>query len=78
MFRPICFLLIGLVAAWLVGKVVKGHSFGFRNLMIGFVVAMLGEFLYRLFGLLVGGLGVLMLATVWAVGLLFILQKAKA
>jgi uncharacterized membrane protein YeaQ/YmgE (transglycosylase-associated protein family) len=76
MFSPIYFLLIGLAAAWLVGKFLKGRSFGLRNLMIGFIVAILGEFLYRLFGLLVGGIGVLMLATVWATVLLMIVQKA--
>ena len=77
MLDLIYFLLIGLAAGWLAGKIVKGHSFGILgNLVVGVVGAVLGGFLFRLVGLLtIGLLGSLISATVGAVVLLFILQK---
>ena len=71
------FLLIGLAAGWLAGKIMKGRSFGLLgNLAVGVLGAFLGGFLFRLVGLLtVGLLGSLVSATVGAVVLLFILQK---
>jgi uncharacterized membrane protein YeaQ/YmgE (transglycosylase-associated protein family) len=78
MLRLVCLILVGLVVAWLAGKILKGRNFGIRDLMICAVVAILGEILYRVLGLLVGGFGILMLATVWTTVLLFLLQKVKA
>jgi len=79
MLDLIYFLLIGLAAGWLAGKLMKGHSFGILgNLVVGVVGAILGGFLFRLLGLLaVGLLGSLVSATVGALVLLFILQKVK-
>ena len=78
-FELIYFLLIGLAAGWLAGKIMKGHSFGILgNLVVGVVGAVLGGFLFRLLGLLIIGLlGNLISATVGAIVLLFILQKIK-
>lgn len=78
MLDLIYFLLIGLAAGWLAGKILKGHSFGILgNLVIGVVGAVLGGFLFRLVGLLtIGLLGSLISATVGAIVLLFILQKS--
>lgn len=80
MLDLIYFLLIGLIAGWLAGKIMKGHGFGLGgNLIVGVVGAALGGFLFRLLGLLtIGLLGSLISATVGAIVLLFILQKAKA
>jgi len=71
------FLLIGLAAGWLAGKIMEGHSFGLvGNLIVGVVGAVLGGFLFRLVGLAATGLlGSLICATVGAVVLLFLLQK---
>ena len=79
MLDLIYFLLIGLAAGWLAGKLMKGHSFGILgNLVVGVVGAILGGFLFGLLGLLaVGLLGSLVSATVGALVLLFILQKVK-
>ena len=73
----IYFLLIGLAAGWLAGKIMKGYSFGVvGNLVVGVIGAVLGGFLFRLVGLLtVGLIGSLVSATVGAVVLLFLLQK---
>ena len=77
MIDLIYFLLIGLAAGWLAGKLMEGHSFGLLgNLVVGVIGAILGGFLFRLVGLLtIGLLGNLISATVGAIVLLFILQK---
>jgi uncharacterized membrane protein YeaQ/YmgE (transglycosylase-associated protein family) len=77
MLDLIYFLLIGLAAGWLAGKIMKGRSFGVvGNLVIGVIGAVLGGFLFRLLGLLpIGLIGSLVSATVGAVVLLFLLQK---
>ena len=77
MLDLIYFLLIGLAAGWLAGKIMKGRSFGLLgNLVIGVIGAVLGGFLFRLVGLAtIGLLGSLISATVGAIVLLFILQK---
>jgi uncharacterized membrane protein YeaQ/YmgE (transglycosylase-associated protein family) len=79
MLDLIYFLLIGLAAGWLAGKIMKGQSFGLvGNLVVGVIGAVLGGFLFRLVGLVaVGLLGSLISATVGAVVLLFLLQKVK-
>ena len=75
----IYFLLIGLAAGWLAGKIMKGHSFGLLgNLVVGVIGAVLGGFLFSLVGFsTIGLLGNLISATVGAIVLLFILQKVK-
>ncbi len=77
MIDLIYFLLIGMAAGWLAGKLMEGHSFGLLgNLVVGVVGAVLGGFLFRLVGLLtIGLLGSLISATVGAILLLFLLQK---
>ena len=57
MFSLIYFLLIGLAAGWLAGKLMKGHGFGILgNLMIGVIGSILGGFLFGLLGLQAVGL----------------------
>ena len=77
MFDLIYFLLIGVAAGWLAGKLMEGKSFGLLgNLVVGVIGAVLGGFLFRLVGLLtIGLLGSLISATVGAILLLFLLQK---
>ena len=68
------FLLIGLVAGWLAGLIMKGRGFGvIGNIIVGLVGALIGGLLFDLLGIAVGGvLGSLVMATVGAVVLLFI------
>jgi uncharacterized membrane protein YeaQ/YmgE (transglycosylase-associated protein family) len=77
MFNLIYFLLIGLAAGWLAGKIMMGHSFGLAvNLVVGVVGAILGGLVFHLVGLAATGLtGNLICATAGAVLLLFLLQK---
>ena len=73
----IWFLLIGLVAGWLASLIIKREGKGIVNyLIIGVVGALLGGFLFRLFHLVAYGLlGELVIVTVGAVILLFLLRK---
>jgi uncharacterized membrane protein YeaQ/YmgE (transglycosylase-associated protein family) len=72
-------LLIGLVAGWLAGVVMKGGGFGLLgNLVIGVIGALLGGFLFGLLGIYAGGLlGSLITATVGAIALLLVLRVVK-
>jgi uncharacterized membrane protein YeaQ/YmgE (transglycosylase-associated protein family) len=73
----IWFLLIGLVAGWLASLIIKREGKGIVNyLIIGVVGALLGGCLFRLLHLAAYGLlGELVIATVGAVILLFVLRK---
>ena len=77
MLDLIYFLLIGLAAGWLAGKLMTGQSFNVvGNLVVGVVGAVLGGFVFRLVGLAATGLlGSLICATAGAILLLFLLQK---
>jgi uncharacterized membrane protein YeaQ/YmgE (transglycosylase-associated protein family) len=71
------FILIGLVAGWLAGQLVKGSGYGvFGDIALGVVGALLGGFLFSLFGFSGGGglIGSLIVATLGAVLLLYLLR----
>ncbi len=73
------FLLIGLVAGWLAGKITKGSGYGvLGDIVIGVVGAFVGGFLFRLVGIAAGGtLGSLIVATIGAVVLVYIVRALK-
>ncbi len=73
------FLIIGIVAGWLAGKIMRGGGFGLLgDLVVGVIGALLGGFLFGLLGLSVNGLiGSLVTATVGAVVLLFLIHLIK-
>ena len=74
------FILIGLAAGWLAGRLVKGGGFGVvGDLVVGVFGALLGGFLFRALGISAGGglLGSLVVATVGAVILLLLLRLLK-
>jgi len=79
MLSLIYFLLIGLAAGWLAGKLIMKQNFdAARCLIVGVLGAILGGFLFQLVGLVaVGLLGDLIAATAGAIILLFLLQKIK-
>jgi len=50
------FLIVGAVAGWLAGVIVKGHGFGLvGNIVVGIVGAFLAGFLLPRLGLAIGG-----------------------
>jgi len=75
----ILFLLIGGVAGWLAGLIMKGRGFGILgNIIVGIIGGLLGGFLFGLFGVSSGSLlGSLVMALVGAVVLLFIVGLTK-
>ena len=78
------FLIIGAVAGFLAGKIMKGGGFGLLgNLIVGIIGAVLGGWLFGVLGISVseGMIGSLITAVVGAVVLLFIVgffKKNKA
>jgi uncharacterized membrane protein YeaQ/YmgE (transglycosylase-associated protein family) len=69
------FLLIGAVAGWLAGQIMKGKGFGLPgNIIVGVLGAILGGWLFGVLGISAGGelIGSLVTAFVGAVALLFI------
>ncbi len=74
----ICFVLVGLVAGWLAGLLVKGGGFGFLgDIVIGVIGAVVGGVLFGLLGLAAYGLvGNIVVATIGAVVFIGILRLA--
>ena len=74
MLDVVWFLLIGLAAGWLGGRIMKGKGYGLvGNLIVGMVGAVLGGFLFRVAGLSAHTLiGSLITAVVGAVVLIWL------
>ena len=75
----IWFLIIGAVAGWLAGKIMKGGGFGLLgNLLVGIIGAFVGGFLFSLLGIYTSNmLGSLVTAVVGAVVLIFVVDKIR-
>jgi uncharacterized membrane protein YeaQ/YmgE (transglycosylase-associated protein family) len=74
------FILVGLVAGWLAGQLVKGGGFGVvGDIVVGVLGALLGGFLFSLAGFSWGGglIGAIIVATVGAVILILLLRFIK-
>lgn len=74
------FLLIGAVAGWLAGQVMKGSGFGLLgNMVLGVLGAILGGFLARQLGIGTDGslLGVLLTSLGGAIVLLLVIGLFK-
>ena len=75
----IVFLVIGILAGWLAGKIMKGGGFGLvGDLVVGVVGAFLGGWVFGLLGIAAYGLlGTLVTALVGALLLLFLVRLVK-
>jgi uncharacterized membrane protein YeaQ/YmgE (transglycosylase-associated protein family) len=74
------FLLIGAIAGWLAGVLVKGYGFGLvGNIVVGIVGAFVAGLLFPALGFSIGGgiLGSTLYATVGAVVLLLVIRLVK-
>lgn len=74
------FLIVGVVAGWLAGKLVKGGGFGLvGDLVVGVIGALIGGFLFNTLGVSAGGglIGSIVVATIGAVVLLFVVRLVK-
>ncbi len=76
----IWFALVGLVAGWLAGKIMKGSGYGVvGDIVIGVIGAFVGGYLFSILGVSIGGgtLGSIAVATVGAVVLIAALRFVK-
>ncbi len=75
----IVFLLVGIVAGWLAGRIMRGGGFGLvGNMVIGIVGAFLGGLLFRAGGVYAYGIvGETIVATVGAIVLLYLIRIFK-
>jgi uncharacterized membrane protein YeaQ/YmgE (transglycosylase-associated protein family) len=76
----VLFIVVGIVAGWLAGKIMKGKGFGLiGDLIVGVIGSFLGGWLFNLFGVSVGSgfFGALITALVGAIALLFVLRLIK-
>jgi uncharacterized membrane protein YeaQ/YmgE (transglycosylase-associated protein family) len=72
-------VLLGILAGWLAGQIMKGSGFGvLGDLVVGILGSLLGSFLFGLLGLSAYGLlGRLVVAVVGAIVLLWLLRLIK-
>ncbi len=75
--RVVWFLIIGLAAGWIAGRLMKGRGFGLLgNLIVGVLGALMGGFLLGVLGVSAGGglLGELFTSVLGAVVLLYLIS----
>lgn len=72
-------IIVGLIAGWLAGKVMKGGGYGvLMDIVLGILGALVGGWVFGLLGLHAGGLiGSIIVAFVGAVILVWIARKLK-
>jgi uncharacterized membrane protein YeaQ/YmgE (transglycosylase-associated protein family) len=76
----IILIIIGAIAGWLAGQIVKGVGFGLiGNIVVGIIGAFIGTWLLGYLGILIGGgiIGSIINATIGAVILLFVIGLVK-
>ncbi len=74
------FIVIGLVAGWLAGVIMKGGGFGMvGDIVVGVLGALIGGWLFSKLGASAGGglLGSIIVATIGAIVLIFLLRLIK-
>ena len=73
------FVVIGLIAGWLAGVIVKGGGYGLiGDIGVGVVGALIGGMLFKLLRIGTGGfIGNIIVATIGALILIFILRMIK-
>lgn len=73
------FLIIGAVAGWLAGLVMKGQGFGILgNVVIGIIGAVLGGQLFQFLGIYASGhIGTFVMAFIGALVLVFLVRLIK-
>lgn len=73
------FIIVGLIAGWLAGVIMKGGGFGVvGDIVVGIVGALIGGFVFGALGIGAGGLlGSIIVATVGAILLIFLLRLVK-
>jgi uncharacterized membrane protein YeaQ/YmgE (transglycosylase-associated protein family) len=75
----IWWIIVGLIAGWLAGKIMKGSGYGtLGDILLGMVGAIVGGWIMRILGFLGGGLIYsIVVATLGAVLLIWLSRKLK-
>jgi uncharacterized membrane protein YeaQ/YmgE (transglycosylase-associated protein family) len=76
----IIWLLVGAIAGWAAGQIMRGYGFGLvGNIVVGIVGAVVAGFLLPMVGLVIGGgmVGAIIHAIIGAVILLFVIGLIK-
>ena len=75
----VVFLIIGAIAGWLAGMVMKGGGFGLLgDIVVGIIGAFVGGWLFGVLGIFAGGfIGAVITAFVGACVLLFVIRLIK-
>lgn len=73
------FLIVGLIAGWLAGQIMRGGGFGLvGDLVVGIVGALIGGYVFRALGVATYGLlGDIVMALIGAIILLFVLRLIR-
>jgi uncharacterized membrane protein YeaQ/YmgE (transglycosylase-associated protein family) len=74
------FIIVGLIAGWLAGVIMKGGGYGVvGDIVVGIVGALIGGWLFSTMGVSTGGglLGAIIVALVGAIILIFLLRLIK-
>lgn len=73
------FLVIGVVAGFLAGKIMRGAGYGLvGDLIVGVIGSFIGVWVFGLFGIAAGGiLGLLVASVVGALLLLYVIRLVK-
>jgi uncharacterized membrane protein YeaQ/YmgE (transglycosylase-associated protein family) len=74
------FIIVGLIAGWLAGVIMKGGGFGMiGDIVVGIVGALIGGWLFSTMGVSAGGglLGSIIVALIGAIILIFVLRLIK-
>jgi uncharacterized membrane protein YeaQ/YmgE (transglycosylase-associated protein family) len=79
MFYLVWVILIGILAGWLAGQLMKGRGFGlFGDLIVGVIGSLLGSFIFGLLGIYSASLiGRLIISVVGAMILLWLIRFIK-
>ena len=72
-------LIIGAVAGWLAGQVMRGSGFGLLgDIVVGIVGSLIGGFIFGILGIYTYGLvGCIVMATIGAMVLLYLVRKLR-
>ncbi len=76
----IVLLIVGAIAGWLAGVIMKGYGFGLLgNIIVGIIGAVIGGWLLPRLGIVIGGgiVGSIINATIGAVILLFLIGLVR-
>jgi uncharacterized membrane protein YeaQ/YmgE (transglycosylase-associated protein family) len=76
---PILWVIIGLIAGWAAGKIMKGSGYGLViDIVLGVVGALVGGFLLGILGIHAEGpIGTIIVATIGAVFLIWLSRQLK-